>query len=50
MTDCFLRHVGALTLKETRQILRDKSAVLLGVVMPILLIILFGYGLTFDIR
>lgn len=46
----WLRHASALTLKETRQIMRDKSAVLLGVFLPLLLIILFGYGLSFDVR
>ncbi|MGN1208723.1 MAG: ABC transporter permease [Duodenibacillus sp.] len=46
----FARHVWALTLKESRQIVRDKSAVLIGVVMPIILIVLFGYGMSFDIR
>ena len=46
----FARHVWALTLKESRQIVRDKSAVLIGVVMPIVLIVLFGYGMSFDIR
>ncbi len=43
-------HAAALTLKEVRQIVRDKSAVLLGVLMPLMLIILFGYGLSFDVR
>ena len=46
----WLTHAVALTLKETRQILRDKSAMLLGVFMPLMLIILFGYGLSFDVR
>ncbi len=46
----WLMHVRALTLKETRQILRDKSAILLGVFMPLMLIVLFGYGLSFDVR
>ena len=46
----FLTHVLALCLKETRQILRDKSAILLGVVLPVILIVLFGYGLSFDVK
>ena len=45
-----ITHVRALSLKESRQIIRDKSAILLGVVLPIILIILFGYGLSFDVR
>lgn len=44
-----IRHVGALCQKECRQILRDKSALLLGIVLPVILIVLFGYGLSFDI-
>ncbi len=44
-----LRHVNALCQKEFRQILRDKSALLLGIVLPLILIVLFGYGLSFDI-
>lgn len=43
-------HARALTLKETRQILRDRSAILLGVFMPLMLIVLFGYGISFDVR
>ena len=46
----FSRHVRALCLKEMRQILRDKSAILLGVVLPVILIILFGHGLSFDVK
>lgn len=44
-----LRHISALCQKECRQILRDKSALLLGIVLPLILIVLFGYGLSFDI-
>ncbi len=50
MTSPFLNHTVALTVKEIRQIVRDKSAFLLGIVMPLMLILLFGYGITFDIR
>ncbi len=50
MTSPFLSHTVALTVKEIRQIVRDKSAFLLGIVMPLMLILLFGYGITFDIR
>ena len=50
MTSAFWRHAAALTVKEMRQIVRDKSAFLLGIAMPLMLILLFGYGITFDIR
>ena len=35
----FWRHTAALTVKEVRQIVRDKSAFLLGIVMPVTLIL-----------
>ena len=41
----FWRHVFALSLKESRQIIRDKSSILVGVVLPLILLILFGYGI-----
>ncbi len=44
-----IRRVIALTRKETWQILRDPSAIAIGVVLPLLMLVLFGYGLTFDI-
>ncbi len=50
MSLVFFTHLRALTIKETRQILRDKSAVLLGVVLPLILIVLFGSGMSFDIK
>lgn len=45
-----VRRVIALTRKETWQILRDPSAIAIGVLLPLLMLILFGYGLSFDIR
>jgi ABC-2 type transport system permease protein len=42
--------IAALVLKETRQILRDPSAIILGIVMPVMLIVLFGYALSLDVR
>ena len=46
----FWRHVYALSLKESRQIIRDKSAILVGVVLPLILLILFGDGISFDVK
>jgi ABC-2 type transport system permease protein len=43
------RRIRALTLKETRQILRDPSSIAIGVVFPLVMILLFGYGLSLDI-
>lgn len=40
----------ALTVKETRQLLRDKSNLMVGLFLPVVLILVFGYGLSFDIK
>jgi ABC-2 type transport system permease protein len=45
-----VRRVWALVRKETRQIVRDPSSIAIGIVMPVLLILLFGYGLSLDVR
>lgn len=45
-----IRRVLALTRKETWQILRDPSAIAIGVILPLLMLMLFGYGLSFDIK
>ena len=52
MTDMrlFWQHVKALTAKEVRQILRDRSSLILGIIFPLILIVMFGQGITFDIR
>jgi ABC-2 type transport system permease protein len=44
-----LRRIRALIVKETRQVVRDPSSVAIGVVMPMILILLFGYGLSLDV-
>ena len=45
-----LRRIRALTLKETRQVIRDPSCIAIGCVVPLLMILLFGYGLSLDIN
>ena len=45
----FHRRVVALLRKETRQLLRDRSNLAVGLLLPVLLILLFGYGLSFDV-
>ncbi|PWC10593.1 hypothetical protein B4923_15845 [Brenneria roseae subsp. americana] len=42
------RRLHALCLKETRQILRDPSSGLIAVVIPLLLLFIFGYGINLD--
>jgi ABC-2 type transport system permease protein len=44
------RRVWSLVRKEMRQILRDPSSVGIGIVMPVMLILLFGYGLSLDVK
>jgi len=39
----------ALTRKETRQIIRDPSSIAIGMVFPLMMILLFGYGLSLDV-
>jgi ABC-2 type transport system permease protein len=43
-----LRRTKALIVKESYQILRDPSSILIAFVLPLLLLFLFGYGLTLD--
>ena len=45
-----LRRIRALTLKETRQVIRDPSSIAIGCVVPLMMILLFGYGLSLDIN
>ncbi|MCC2641734.1 MAG: transporter permease [Nitrospira sp.] len=45
-----LRRIAALIRKETYQVFRDPSSITVGIIMPIMLLVLFGYGLSFDIK
>jgi ABC-2 type transport system permease protein len=44
------RRVWALVKKEARQIIRDPSSIAVGMVLPVVLILLFGYGLSLDVK
>mgnify|MGYP000849233380 FL=1 len=46
----FLRRLLALTRKEFLQIRRDRGSILLGVVLPLVLILIIGYGLSLDVK
>lgn len=46
----FKTRLTALVRKETRQMLRDRSNLLVGLILPVVLILLFGYGLSFDVK
>jgi ABC-2 type transport system permease protein len=45
----FGRRFVSLVRKETRQLLRDRSNLAVGLILPGMLIVLFGYGLSFDV-
>jgi ABC-2 type transport system permease protein len=44
------RRIAALVKKEVRQMMRDPSSIAMGVVLPVILILLFGYGLSLDVK
>jgi ABC-2 type transport system permease protein len=41
--------VWSLVSKETRQMVRDPSSIAIGVVLPVILVLLFGYGMSLDV-
>jgi ABC-2 type transport system permease protein len=43
-----MRRLTALVRKETYQILRDPSSILIAFVLPLILLFLFGYGVSLD--
>jgi ABC-2 type transport system permease protein len=45
-----LQRLAALVRKETYQLFRDPSAIAVGIVMPVLLILLFGFALSLDVK
>ena len=45
-----LRRVGGLVRKESLQILRDPSSYLIAVLLPLLLLFIFDYGVSLDLR
>jgi ABC-2 type transport system permease protein len=46
--DLFFMRLRGILLKETLQILRDPSSIALALVMPMILLFIFGYGVTLD--
>ena len=46
----FSRRLRALVHKEFLQLGRDRGSILLGVVLPLLLILLIGYGISLDVK
>ncbi|HEV8050998.1 MAG TPA: hypothetical protein VGP47_00770, partial [Parachlamydiaceae bacterium] len=42
------RRIKAMMIKEFYQIIRDPSSILIGIAMPLMLLFLYGYGLSLD--
>jgi ABC-2 type transport system permease protein len=45
-----LRRIWALIKKESYELVRDPSSVAIGIVMPVMLVLLFGYALSLDVK
>jgi ABC-2 type transport system permease protein len=45
---CSWRRLRALCIKETKQIIRDPSSWLIALVIPLMLLFIFGYGINLD--
>ena len=45
-----IKTIKALVFKELKQIKRDASSILVAFIMPLTLLVIFGYGLSFDIK
>ena len=43
------RRIWSLVRKESHQVMRDPSSIAIGIVLPVVLILLFGYGLSLDV-
>lgn len=48
LTFCCWRRLRALCIKETKQIVRDPSSWLIALVIPLMLLFIFGYGINLD--
>jgi ABC-2 type transport system permease protein len=45
-----LRYLKALIIKESYQIVRDPSTILISIVLPMLLLFLYGFGVSLDLK
>ena len=50
MSSGFFRRMKALIRKEVLQLSRDSSSLLLGIALPIILILIIGYGISLDVK
>src|SRR5689334_2892799 len=45
-----LRRLKALIVKEGYQIIRDPSSLLIGVILPLILMFIYGFGISLDLN
>jgi len=45
-----LKRLAALVSKERKQMLRDPSNIAVGIILPVLMLLIFGYGMSMDVR
>ena len=45
-----LRRIGALIIKELHQVVRDPGSIGIAVILPAVLLLLFGYGMSMDVK
>ena len=45
-----VRRIWTLLRKETYQVVRDPSSIAIGIVLPVVSILLLGYGLSLDVK
>lgn len=45
-----MKRLVALIAKERKQMLRDSSNIAIGIIMPVLMLLIFGYGMSMDVR
>ncbi len=50
MGNDFFRRLSSLIYKEYKQLIRDRSSLIIGIVIPIMLILLIGYGMSLDVK
>lgn len=48
MSKLWLKQIAALIKKEFKEIVRDPSSYIVAVILPIIFLLLFGYGITLD--
>ncbi len=44
------RRIRALAVKERKQLLREPASFVIGIVLPIVMLLIFGYGMNTDVR